>query len=303
MKTALRIAALFVVYGTLGFGGDYVVGLLAQDARNAPVEVEVQPLVDVKSDVVVEVLPTVMTRVQVRHAGACEFEAEQDFTLPIQNLGELSLDHGAGDLHVEGQDGLTEIVVSARMCASHEEYLEALQVTASDRDGRLDLQALYPRDRDRWNGRNVARIDMTVLIPTGIDVSIDDSSGDLVVSGAGDLHVDDSSGSIEVFDIRGSLVLDDSSGDLEVRDVRGDVRIADGSGSLRVVGVGGAVMLRDGSGGIDVSDVAEDVRIESDGSGGIDVERVGGDFVVDRDGSGGIRHRGVEGRIDVPRKR
>ena len=38
MKMALRIAALFVAYGSIGLGGDYAVGLFARDAA------EVEPL-------------------------------------------------------------------------------------------------------------------------------------------------------------------------------------------------------------------------------------------------------------------
>jgi hypothetical protein len=66
------------------------------------------------------------------------------------------------------------------------------------------------------------------------------------------------------------------------------------------VDVQGSVLLRDGSGGIEVSDVDQDLIVESDGSGSIDARRILGDFAVGSDGSGSIRYEDVGGRVDVP---
>lgn len=301
MKTALRIAALFAVYSSIGYGGDYAVSLLGHDAPSIPVEVDVQPVA--APAMIVDVQPTIVTRVQVRHSGACEYELDRELTVPLRDITSVRIDHGSGALHVEGRDDVSEIILSARVCASHAEYVDQMLVAVRNDGGTLELRARYPEQRDRSGGQNVARIDVTLLIPAGLDVEIDDSSGDIVASGTGDLTIDDSSGSVDVFDIHGSLSLDDSSGDVEIRDVRGDVSVEDGSGSVEIVGVGGAVILRDGSGGVDIRDVDDSVLIEEDGSGGIEVSNVRGDFEVLRDGSGGIRHSGVEGRVDVPRKK
>ncbi len=308
MKTALRVAALFAVYSSIGFGGEYAMGLLAADeVEPTAVEVspEVSPEVSVEPRIVVDVRPTIVSRVQVRHAGACSYELDRELTIPVEGTESLAIRAGAGALHVEGQRDLEEIVVVGRVCASHEEYLDDLDLSVERARGSGDLTLVtrYPEHRMRSSGDNTARIDLTVLIPMGMSVDIDDSSGDIVVSGTGDLRIDDSSGSIRAFQINGALSIDDSSGDLEIEDVAGDVVIDDGSGGLDIRDVQGSVSLRDGSGGIDIAEVESDVLIESDGSGSIDVRNVGGDFRVGRDGSGGIRHSGVEGRVDVPEKR
>jgi len=233
----------------------------------------------------------------------CTYEVDREVTVSASGVNALTIRAGSGGLHVEGQAGLEEIVVVGMVCASHEEYLDDLDVSVEQlRRGEVTLVAHYPRQSSR-SGRSTARIDLTVLVPLGLDVDIDDSSGDIVVSGTGSLNIDDSSGSIDVSRVAGTLTIDDSSGDLDVRDISGDVDIEDGSGRLRVEDVEGAVVIRDGSGGIDIARVAEDVLIESDGSGGIDVRDIGGDFSVDRDGSGGIRHSGVEGRVEIPQRR
>ena len=304
MKMALRIAALFVAYGSIGLGGDYAVGLLARDAGDVEPLREVEVDVRVGPRVVVDVQPTIVSRVQVRHSGECSYQLDRELTIQAAGVGELAIRAGSGNLHVEGQAGLEEIVVLGLVCASHEEYVAELDLSVERASsGDLTLVTHYPRDRNLDGRNNTARIDLTVLVPVNMNVDIDDSSGEIQVSGTGDLRIDDSSGSIQVSDVNGSLLIDDSSGDLDVSNVAGDVQIEDGSGGLEVRGVAGSVMLRDGSGGIELSDIDQNVLIEADGSGGIEVQGVGGDFTVDRDGSGGIRHSGVEGRVEIPVRR
>lgn len=308
MMRALRVGALFAAYTVIGYGGDYAVGLLAPGAQ-ARFGTDMAQLVTLGESeapmvVVVDVQPTIVSRVRVRHGDECAYEVEREFSVAADASGMLSLEVGSGELHVEGREGLEEIVVVGMLCASHEEYLDEMDVSIErSNGGEVVIQAMYPSDRNDTHGRSVARIDLTVLMPRGMTVDIDDSSGGIDVSGTGDLSVDDSSGDLRVHDVDGSLRIDDSSGSLDVQNVSGDVEIDDGSGGLELRMIGGSVHLRDGSGGIEATRIDGDVVVESDGSGGIDVRDVGGDFVVSRDGSGGIRHSGVEGRIDVPRKR
>ena len=302
MRTALRVAALFAGYSVIGFGGDFAVGLLAQDrddatfVRRAPaVVVEVEPTV------VVDVKPAIVTRIQIRHSGECDFQMDREITMSAAGVALLNIDAGSGTLHVEGQEGLDEIVMVGRVCASNEEYLDDLQLSVEQSaTGEVTLVTHYPERTSRSGGNHTARIDLTVLMPLGLNVDIDDSSGEMEVSGTGDLNIDDSSGSIRVSGVIGSLIIDDSSGGLDVEDVSGDVSIEDGSGGVVVRAIQGSLRLRDGSGGIEAAAVGHDVIVESDGSGGIEVRDVGGDFIVERDGSGGIRHSGVQGRVDVP---
>jgi hypothetical protein len=303
MKAVLRVAVLFAGYSTIGFGGDYAVGLLAQDYADDVIEVHApEVVVEVERHVVVDVKPTIVSRVQVRHNGECAFEVDRELTIPVSAGNDLSISAGSGSLHVEGQEGLEEVVVVGMVCASHEEYLDELLISVQEAsNGEVQLRTHYPENRSARN--NKAQINLTVLVPFGMNVAIEDSSGEIDASGTGDLSIDDSSGSIQVHGIVGSLHIDDSSGGIDVQDISGDVSIEDGSGGLEIQGVQGSLTLRDGSGGIEITDVGQDVTIESDGSGGIEVRNVGGDFVVDRDGSGGIRHSGVEGRVEIPVRR
>jgi hypothetical protein len=303
MNAGLRVAALFAGYSVIGFSGDYTVGLLAREDADDVVELRHASavVIEVRPDIVVDIEPAIVSRIQLLRSRACDFQIDRELTIPAAGVNLVRIDAGAGKLHVEGQEGLDEIVVVGVVCASDEEYLEELQVTVEESaGGDVRVVTHYPERRGRGGRNNTATIDLTVLMPLGLNVDIDDSSGEMEVLGTGDLTIDDSSGSIRVSGVDGSLFIDDSSGGLDVQEVTGDVRIEDGSGGIDVRDVDGSVSLRDGSGGIDVAEVARDVVIESDGSGGIAVRDVAGDFIVERDGSGGIRHSGVRGRIDIP---
>ena len=325
MMSGIRVLSLFLGYGLIGFTADYAVGLWAQDidagqeyqydydvavevdVPNVVVEVEVEEVeveedveVDVDVDVDVDVVP-VLVNVQVRH-GSCSYELDRTFTIPVSPANQLVINAGSGELRVEGRRGLDQIEVVGRVCASREEWLEQLTLSVETVGSDVILSAHYP-NRNNRRGNNTAKIDLTVLMPLGMDVDIDDSSGSLEVIGAGNLGIEDSSGSVTISGVNGSVYLDDSSGGIEIQDVSGDVDVRDGSGGIDVRDVQGTVRLRDGSGGIDVAEVAEDVIVESDGSGSIRVRGVGGNFTVERDGSGEISHSDVRGTVDIPEKK
>jgi len=323
MMNALRVVSLFLGYGLIGFGGDYAIGLWAQnvdqayedvrvfeyvevevavDVADVAVEVDIEDVfveVDVEVDVDVAVDP-VMVDVRVRHGGSCSYELDRSFTIPVSGANLLVIDAGSGELNVEGRRGMDQIEVAARVCASREEWLDALTLSVEEVGSEILLEAHYPENRESRRGDNTAKIDLTVVISLGMDVDMDDSSGSLSVLGSGSLRVEDSSGSIRISGANGSVYVDDSSGGIEIRDVAGDVDVRDGSGEVDVSDVEGTVRVSDGSGGIDLAEVGQDVILESDGSGSIEVRAVGGDFVVRRDGSGGVRHSDVEGTVEIP---
>lgn len=293
---ALKMAALFLGYGLVGLTGDYSVALLARDhapARRVRVRA---PNVRVK---VAE--PDVRVHVRVGNVGACRYEAEKTVTLDASATESLRLLAGSGQLKVVGVEGLGEVRAVGHACASDKAYLDDLQVSLERRGGELDLETHYP-DHMGWRGGGYARIDLTVQVPKGMSVDLKDSSGDLDVTGTGDLRIADSSGSIQVGDIGGALTIADGSGGIDVSGVQGDLEIRDGSGSMDIRDVQGSVRLIDGSGSIDVAGVGHDVTVGADGSGSIRVRDVRGDFTVRRDGSGSIRYSGVDGAVSIPRK-
>lgn len=296
MTTVMKVAALFLGYGTLGLSGDYVVGLLADDhvTHSEHVVVDVARVHEVhETHVVVDV--------QVRHSHECEYIVDREVSIAAGADQLLRLSAGSGELRVEGREGLDEVRAVGTVCASEESFLDDLTVTIEEVRGDIVLTAHYPESRS-WRGNRTAKIDLVVEMPLGMSADIDDSSGSMEILGSGALDIDDSSGSILVQGADGTVVIDDSSGGIEVMDVAGDVDIDDGSGGVSVRDVRGSVYVEDGSGSVTIEEVGQNVVVD-DGSGSIRVQNVGGDFSVRNDGSGGIRHSGVEGRVDVPEDR
>jgi hypothetical protein len=301
MGTALRILALFTIYSGIAFAGDYAAGLFAEGPREVETVVERETDVEVRVEraVEVQVRPEILSRIESHLSDRCDVSRDLERTVSADGVSRLTVHAGSGELRIEGHDDLTEIVAVGRACASEEEYLDDLTMSVEARGDDVTLETHYP-DRSGW-GSGRASIDLVVMVPTGLAVDVDDSSGGMEVEGTGALRIDDSSGSIRVADIRGAVSIDDSSGGIEVRGVEGDLTLEDGSGGIELRAVAGTVRVRDGSGSIEVVEAGADVIVESDGSGSIGVRDVAGSFRVERDGSGGIRHSDVRGSVVIPR--
>ena len=88
----------------------------------------------------------------------CEFR--DDVELRGTAEAELHVEAGAGRLVVRGSEGTGVIHVSATLCASDRERLEALEVSLDGDRIRTD----YPNQRWGW-GNNYARIDLEIEVP------------------------------------------------------------------------------------------------------------------------------------------
>jgi hypothetical protein len=232
----------------------------------------------------------------------CRFEAARSASVSAAGARQLIVEAGSGSLRVEGRPGISEVRVRGRACASSQELLEQLDFDADQSGGTVRVRT-HEVENDGWRGeRRYARLDLVVEVPAGIDAEIRDGSGSAEILSLGATRITDGSGSLLAEDIRGLLDIQDGSGAVTVRNVEGDLVIEDGSGEIEIADVGGSATIEDGSGEIRARGVGRNLRI-ADSSGGIDVDTVRGDFVVTDDSSGGIQHRGVSGRIDIPRPR
>jgi hypothetical protein len=311
MMRALEVSMLFLGFGLVGAGGDYASEMIMAALRDEP-----------DSDRVIEVdveVPRVDVVVQVVSSGACAYEAQRSASVPASAGELLRVSAGSGELAVRGVEGLGEVRVVARACASASDDLDDLQITLEDAGAEIVLSAHYPeRSASFFGGNRYARLDLVVEVPLSMAADIEDGSGSMELSGTGALRIQDSSGDILVSDALGPVEIEDSSGEIELVSVTGGLTIQDSSGEIRIENAAGAVQIEDGSGEIELRVVEGDVRIEdgsgsidaeqvsgsvtveADGSGEIEVRDVTGDFTVLRDGSGSIQHQGVGGRVDIP---
>lgn len=236
-------------------------------------------------------------------AGNCDHERRIDQVLDLGEARHLAVIAGAGDLEIEGRDDLNEARIRGTVCASEAEWADAAGVeTRGGPEAEIAVRMPDYDDEGSWGRNRYLYIDLVLEVPSGLALSVKDSSGDMQIRRVGELEVRDSSGSIDIENVDGRLTLSDSSGDIDLRDLRGDLLIeADSSGDIYGRDILGSVrVLRDSSGDIRFEDVGQDVIVERDSSGSIIAKRVGGDFRVLRDGSGGVSHSDVRGEVQVP---
>jgi DUF4097 and DUF4098 domain-containing protein YvlB len=239
------------------------------------------------------------------YADNCKYEKNINQTLDVSKSDKLSISAVAGDLDVIGVAGTGQAVISGRVCASKESWMEESEVIATPGNS-AKIEVNLPNTDGGWISRinSYVWMDLKIEVPYDLELEVNDSSGDMYLKNIAAVQVKDSSGDIEVEDARGPVSLSDSSGDIEIDKVEGDLTIeSDSSGDIEATEIYGSVLvMRDSSGDIEVSNVSDNFVVERDSSGDISARDVGGDFRVLKDGSGGISSRGVEGEVDIPDK-
>jgi len=250
----------------------------------------------------------------------CKFTANRRAATPAAGITRVVIHAESGSLAVDGTSGATQIVAGAVACTSEEDFLPRMTLSLRKSGSDLHIDANIP-EKTVLFGFFSARLDMSITLPAGLPVVIDDDSGAMRVSNTGALTIDDDSGSIDVRNVRGALtihddsgsididnvtgnvLIEDDSGEITIRNVHGNVEIEDDSGAISVARVEGSLRVReDDSGSIVVQNVRRDVTIDDDGSGSVDVTDIGGNFHVGRKSGGHISHERVAGRVTIPEK-
>ncbi|HET7925502.1 MAG TPA: hypothetical protein VFL30_11425 [Rhodanobacteraceae bacterium] len=251
----------------------------------------------------------------------CRYTADRNFDVPAAGLATLAFEMGSNDIVLEGVDGLSNVEVRGRACASDAAWIDGLTVDQQKSGNTLTITPHSGHDlRGNWSGMNYAYMILHVRAPSKLVAKIRGDSGDAEVSRVASLDFETSSGDLLANHVPGTLALELSSGDargddLGIVDVRsvasGDITLSDvhgpievarvGSGDLRFSEVGSVRVGSVGSGDVSVSDAGGDVTVDSIGSGDVTVNGVAGAFHVGSKGSGDVRYRNVRGQVTVPR--
>lgn len=232
----------------------------------------------------------------VIHVGADEPANVQNRQLQLNanNLQQLVAETEAGDLQIIGEKGREQIEVEARINFDKPEHLELTL------EAKGDAAVLIARNKENvsFGYVNNASVDLVVRVPERFALKLEDGSGDTRVEGlTGDVLVADGSGNLIVSGAN-QLNVEDGSGDVSISQIAGHATVDDGSGNLRISQIAGNLTLTDGSGDIEISQVQGTVRLE-DGSGDIRVAQAGA-LTVEDDGSGELSYQQISGRISVP---
>lgn len=235
-------------------------------------------------------------------AEQCRYSAPRNAEIDAAGLKQLSLRIGPDDLSVQGEPGLTKIVVRGTACASNEKWLQDVQLDAA-RSG--DTARVATRDGRHTNfmslfGGSYAYLKLDVRVPQALAVKLDQGSGDAHFGNVAALDADLGSGDLDVSGVGGGFTLDMGSGDVKARDVGAFNLTSLGSGDVGVDGVRGDARVGDiGSGDLTLSNVKRDLSIDSIGSGDVKITGVGGSVRIRGISSGDIVVRNVTGNVNV----
>ncbi len=241
----------------------------------------------------------------VRADGECRYWAERAAEEPMDGIRTVVVKAGAGHLEIHGEPGRQRMQARGKACASDEHQLERTQIRVQRSGDTLVISSipsntlLHPKN---WFGGGHSQLDLSIVVPPGIALDVEDGSGDAHISNVGSLKIIDGSGALRIEEINGALELEDGSGDVAIARARGPVRIKDGLGDVEIQQIAGDVtIVNDGSGGLAILDVRGDVTIGNDGSGEIRIERVSGNVRIKNDGSGDIHVSHVKRNVTVDR--
>ncbi len=231
------------------------------------------------------------------YADSLDYKETKDMSIDASDLSLLDIDVGAGFLEIIGDDKLSQIEVTAKIQAHDEDEIE-LSLTTHGNRAKL-VADIDHRMQINWGSDDSPRIDLTVRIPTSLELNIKDGSGKISIENIKtNIEIKDGSGSLEVSDVEGNLDINDGSGSIVITDIKGDLLIDDGSGSMTIEKITGKVTIEDGSGSMMLEDIGGLVTID-DGSGSIKLNNLSQGLTIIEEGSGGLKMSNIEGPVSI----
>jgi DUF4097 and DUF4098 domain-containing protein YvlB len=169
------------------------------------------------------------------------------------------------------------------------------------------LSVIGPKHRGLVFG-DAARLDITITVPVGSQVSAKTGSADLDLDGElAAVQLRTGSGDIRVELATGAAVLETGSGTIRLGEAGADLRIKSGSGDVSIGSAARTVGASTGSGDVEIGTTRGAVKVKT-GSGTLRVTNAGGDVSLSTGsgdleirsaGSGRITGKGASGDIKV----
>jgi DUF4097 and DUF4098 domain-containing protein YvlB len=207
-------------------------------------------------------------------------------TYDLRGIDTVKMLLGSADVEVISKD-VDEAVFTIKKSyrSADKDYVDELLDNTRivfDREG--STLVLERKDKKKHGVLHIAKgwvsIDITATLPA--DLALD------IISGSGDMDIDDRTGPITIHTGSGDLIADAAGGGFDAHS---------GSGDMRLRGAMGHVYFETGSGDIYIGDARGEVRVSA-GSGDVEIEHLEGDISVTT-GSGDIEVDSSEGEIYV----
>ncbi|HUX13942.1 MAG TPA: hypothetical protein VMW87_13005 [Spirochaetia bacterium] len=229
--------------------------------------------------------------------GACVASAVRNQEIPAQNVNALSIISGPGDLEVRG--GAGRVLAVGHVCAPDQATADKIVLYGGSQGDNTTIEARFPFTV----AATEATMNLSIKIPTRVDVSVINRSGDVKISRVNAVTLSDLGGDVRIQKITGGVTITrNATGDVLLEDIGGTAAVQqDLGGNLELRRVGGNVVIqRSETLRILVKDVRGDVVIWNDGPGDIEIENVQGDLFIQSDHGGKVVYHRIHGSIHLP---
>lgn len=221
--------------------------------------------------------------------------------LPAGDIYELRVHCGAGSLYITNAEWQNSIRVFAEIEVEDKHKIDFQEFVEKYVDLRLDrkgTRAILKSDLKRSFLNPVdVQIDLTIEVPRGVDLFIDDGSGPIRIQYfSGHLDIKDDSGRITIENVVGNVKVADGSGKIIMEDIQGNIEVKDGSGSIDIIKISGEARVTDSSGTISIQYVNGNVTV-TDESGEININDISGNVLIRGQGTGELNVERVKGEV------
>ena len=127
----------------------------------------------------------------------CRYSADRNFDVPASGISTVAFDMSSNDIVLEGVDGLANVEVRGRACASDQAWIDGLTVDQKQSGDTLTITPHAGHDlHGNWSGMNYAYVILHVRAPSKLVARIRGDSGDADVSHVASLDFETSSGDL-----------------------------------------------------------------------------------------------------------
>ncbi|WP_455382097.1 DUF4097 family beta strand repeat-containing protein, partial [Salinispira pacifica] len=228
---------------------------------------------------------------------SCGGSAERSGELSSSGVELVSVVAGAGTLQVHG-DG-NRISVSGKVCAPNQVTADNVRIRMSTKAGTAAVVAEFPYSVDGAD----TRLDLTVRIPPGLEVSVINRSGDVSIEGVAGVTFADLAGNVRIRKISGGVTITrNAKGHVLIEDIAGTAAVQrDLGGTLELRRIDGNVVIQHSeTERIVIQDIRGDVVLWNDGPGDVQIENVRGDLFIQSDHGGKLVYRRILGSVHLP---
>lgn len=231
---------------------------------------------------------------------SCAFQDADTLTLDASSFDRLIVRAGPGGLVIRGRPDFPAVEVQGIKCASRRDVLEGLHLEARSEERTAYVDVGIPSELFSPQVGTVAKIELSIAVPKGLDLEVQDGSGNVELYEVGSTRLESDLGDIRAVGLVGTLRISGGPGSLVIHGHEGDVWIDAKPGAVQVAEIDGSVVVAEEHvGDITVRDVTGSVNLERGQAGDVSVDGVLGDLTVGAMRRGKLEYKNIQGTVST----